>query len=504
MSDIRLYPLNKLTALAEDSDKAMLVVTDGSGSESDAADLREALKAVSSDVLFYDDFGRYGEGTSIGTGVTTPLVGPTYVQAFDVGSMVVENRGLRCPVNSNNYLGFWIPNYNGELDICFEIENRNPSGYYNTNGTGFTLAFKETEVVNADGSGIQPTGSMHLNINSQGVTDANQFSGTASTYIGPGSPSSAWGDVKGPNAIWRVRVRAKGDLLEISAFGRTLRWTNSSMPARLAGERIWMYFQLNNVVFAGLPAPAERTYALLRRVWANSPASSIAASFPGSGADAFEGNPPATYPNVLTVSPGGRPAFNSSAIALNPAMRIIGSAAPNASNHYTGVAAYCEGFFNMAPPTNDGGTVYRPVIARSAYLTAKVASPANAVLSNSLRGLAKQVNLQAGMTEYQRLAGTFGANGNTKQIQVKEAGGVIFDSGATTQNGGVWTLEITRQSVTGISEIFMFEFWSSTTGIVKSVIEINRGTTYTGMSLHAAGTAAGDVTIFHHTLACTQ
>jgi len=43
MSDIRLYPLNKLTALSEDSDKAMLVVTDGSGSESDAAEVAESI-----------------------------------------------------------------------------------------------------------------------------------------------------------------------------------------------------------------------------------------------------------------------------------------------------------------------------------------------------------------------------------------------------------------------------------------------------------------------------
>jgi hypothetical protein len=473
-----------------------------------AVEARAAIKAVSSDVLFFDDFSRYANNYQVGSNITTPIVGTTYLQSIDgttpaPGSMFIENGGLRCPVNSNNYLGFSIPNNNGELDVCVEIENRNPSGFFNASVTGFTLAFKEAAAVTPPG--IDPTSTMHLNINSQGVTDANQYLGQASTYLGTGDPTTAWGGVKGPNAIWRVRVKAKGNLLEISAFGRTLRWTNSAMPARLAGDRIHLYFQLNNVTFAGLPAPAERTYPVLRRIWINAPENSLNAAFPGSGGHALEGNPSATYPNFLTVAPGDRPASGHSPnlwINENPALRVFGTASVGADNRYTGQAAYVEGFLNLTPPTG-GINPFRPVISPRTLLTAKVATAANAVLTN-IRSLQKQINLQQGMVEYQRLAGTFGANTNSKQIQVRETGSTIFDSGTTTQNGGVWTLEVTRQSITGTTEVFMFEYWSQATGILKSVSEFNRGTTFTSFNLHASGVAAGDVTIFHHMLMCSQ
>jgi len=43
MSDVRLYPLNKIAALSQKEDKSILVVTDGTGSDLEASTIREAL-----------------------------------------------------------------------------------------------------------------------------------------------------------------------------------------------------------------------------------------------------------------------------------------------------------------------------------------------------------------------------------------------------------------------------------------------------------------------------
>lgn len=48
MSDVRLYPLNKIAALSDDSDKAILVVTEGTGSSEDAAEISAAIGISSS------------------------------------------------------------------------------------------------------------------------------------------------------------------------------------------------------------------------------------------------------------------------------------------------------------------------------------------------------------------------------------------------------------------------------------------------------------------------
>jgi hypothetical protein len=71
----------------------------------------------------------------------------------------------------------------------------------------------------------------------------------------------------------------------------------------------------------------------------------------------------------------------------------------------------------------------------------------------------------------------------------------VFDTGPLTQNGGIWKLEITRQSLAGASETYIFDFWSAETGTSVTTASRNRGLANTSLSMNVQGTAAGDVTL---------
>ena len=474
--------------------------------------MREAIKALSTDIGFYDDFSRYANGYALGNATTTPLVGPTYRQHWNgdaAASMVIENKALRAPVNTNNELSSAVAPPNGELDMTFMMETRSPSGFYNTNENGFTITFKESEILNPDGSGLFGlVGSIHININPSGVTDCQMWGSGSLPLVSPDARFMPTGVAAGGGGMrWNVRVRAIGNTLEITAFGKTLRWESALIAGRLAAATTHFYFQIGNTPFAGSPAPAERNYSVCHKMWANAPSLNLDAAIAGDGSSRMLGHANVVWPNLFAVAPGDRPlvGHDKTAIAAtNPVFVARGATAANAAtSRYEGPGSYFEGPVLMTWPCMYENAAL-PVLSRRTPLTAKVQSPANAVVTTGWRGLFKLNNLPPGMVEKTELVFTLGANSNSKQVAVRLGTVQRFTSGATTESGGIATLSITRQSLTGMSDLFVFEWWSAGLGHVKGTYEQNLGTTYAAFDLAVAGTALGDVTLISERTTVTQ
>jgi hypothetical protein len=165
-----------------------------------------------------------------------------------------------------------------------------------------------------------------------------------------------------------------------------------------------------------------------------------------------------------------------------------------ATNRYAGGGAYVEGKIRATMPTG-GLNPGVAVLSVEAPLTAALESSANTVTNDNFRSIYKGANLANGMQESQRFYGSFGANANPKQIQIREGGVTVFDTGTITQNGGAWKLEITRQSLAGNTETFIFDFWSKQTGPLVTTATRNRGLVNTTLTMNVLGTAKGDVTL---------
>jgi hypothetical protein len=475
------------------------VTGDGTGvTDKDAFQSAIGLK----DVGFYDDFSRYSDGYEIGRLVTTPLVGPTYTQNWTNSSMYTEGGGLSCPVDGNNYLGSAIATPDGILDVTFDMVVVSPSGKYQRNAPGFTFAFKESQIVPDNGSGLGISGGIHINIEPNGVTDKSHFQQSTpvtnltkgdqtftfpNTPVGPSLTSSFGGSFR-----WRVNIRVEGNRLDITSRGRTLSYECSAYGGRVGNPLTYFYFQLNNATFPGLPAPADRNYARLERMWANAPALSARAALGGVSSSRFDGNPNAVYPNQIRIQPGDLPLLNNLAQTVISSKTLMVGGATVVDSILTGGGLYVEGKMLQASPVNGGGVT--SVVLSGTSISAVVQSPVNVSAAN-ITGLPRLVGLPAGHTETSTLCGTFGANGNTKRIMIREAGGNVFDTGDITQNGGCWKLVIRRQSLTAVSTNFFFEFWSTQTGTILTNVGINRGLTFTTFALHATGVALGDVTI---------
>jgi hypothetical protein len=452
-----------------------------------------AATALRSSVGFYDDFSRYANGYQIGHMVTTPLVsdGLAYRQSFNgdaAGSMFIEGGALRCPVNSNNYLGFSFNTPDAELEMYFDIEVRRPPGSSEVgSGTGFTLTHKESAVV-TDPGGINPAGGIHSNIALSGAMAISHFQ--QSTAVDQISTNTVGFLPARPSVGMRtlVKVWAKGDIYEVTAFGKTVRYQSTAFPGRIGSPKTFFYFQLNITPFAGQPDPTVRCYTVLHRMWGN--AKGIKLDNTSEKASAFDGNVPASYPNKIDIQPAA--AFVGHAAAnRNETLRVGGAAV--SGNTYTGGGAYVEGLIRATTiPGNTPGVV---ALAMPQPFNAVLQSPAPASLSTTFRALHRFTNLPTGWREECHYAGFLGANGNTKRFQINEAGGVQFDSGAITQNGGVWELKTYRHSLTGISEAFIFDFWTEQTGRKMAYVPVNRGGTFTTFSLNVQGTALGDVTM---------
>ena len=452
-----------------------------------------AAPTLRSTIGFYDDFSRYANGYQIGHMVTTPLIndGLTYRQSFNgsgAGSMFIEDGALRCPVNSNNYLGFSFNTPDAEIEMYFDIEVRRPPGSSETQGGGgFTLTHKESAVVSDPGD-INPSGGIHTNLGLSGVSAIDHFQqGTAVNQIS----TNTGGFLPGAPAVGvrsLVRVWAKGDIYEVTAFGKTVRYQSTAFPGRIGSPKTYFYFQLNITPFAGQPDPSVRCYTVLHRMWGN--AKGIKLDNTSEKTSAFDGNVAASYPNKIDIQPAT--AFvGHGAGQRNETLRVGGAAI--SGNTYTGGGAYVEGVIRATtiPGWNPGFVA----LEFPQTFNAVVQSPAPASLATTFRGLHRISNLPTGWRDEGHYAGFLGANGNTKRFQIKEAGGVIFDSGAITQNGGVWELKTYRHSLTGISEAFIFDFWTEATGRKMAYWPINRGSTYTNFSLNVEGTALGDVTL---------
>lgn len=451
---------------------------------------------------FYDDFTIQPDGAYD----VTPIVGADqYRQHFNgesPGTMLVEGGGLRCPVGSNNYLGSSIATPNGVLDVTFELVTVNPPGKYNRNGSGFTFTFKETQIVVNDGSGIAVSGSIHINIDSDGNIIPSHFQqATPFPKLTSGESLFQWPSKTGSGTLqsssgsqirWRVNIRAYGDRLEVTSRGRTIAFQCSAIAGRIGSQKTWFYFQLNNIPFAGSPVPADRNYTRLERMWANAPALSLMSAVRGESSSRFDGNGKTIYPGDVDYRLGDAPFVGHDIASRNEPYRFGG--ATISGNTYIGGGTYTEGLIRKTAPVT--GINSLSVQGDSSWpLTTALASPVNASLGTNFMGLRRVVNLPNGVHDIQRVTGTFGANTNPKQIQVKEAGTTIFDTGSITPNGETWELEITRSSLVGASETYIFKFFSATTGLRMSTVAVNRGATYTTLTMHVLGTAAGDVTV---------
>lgn len=483
-------------ALLTAANAAAQIAALGAETPAGAAAQIDAAPTLRSTIGFYDDFSRYANGYEIGHMVTTPLIndGLTYRQSFNgdtPGSMYIEAGALRCPVGSNNYLGFSFNTPDAEIEMYFDIEVRRPPGSSETKGGGgFTLTHKESAVVTDPGN-INPAGGIHSNLGFSGVPGISHFQ--QSTQVNQISTNTAGFLPSGPAVGVRslVKVWAKGDIYEVTAFGKTLRYQSTAFPGRIGSPKTYFYFQLNNTPFAGQPDPSVRGYTVLHRMWGN--AKGIKLDNTGEKASAFDGNVPASYPNKIDIQPAA--AFVGHGAAQRSETLRVGGAAVS-GNTYTGGGAYFEGLIRATTiPGNAPGFAALEMTLFPNNFTAVVQSPAPASLATTFRGLPRLTNLPTGWRDEGHLAGFLGANGNTKRFQIKEAGGVIFDSGAITQNGGVWELKTYRHSLTGISEAFIFDFWTEQTGRKMAYVPINRGATFTTFTLSVEGTALGDVTL---------
>lgn len=484
---------------------------DGTG-VTDKVSFQEAIGLK--DIGFYDDFSRYDDGTEMDRNTISPIVGGIYKQGWTVGSMYTENGGLRCPVDSNNYLGSTIATPDGILDVTFDLVTVRPSGKYSVNEFGFTFAFKETQIVPDNGVGLAISGGMHINIAQSGVTDCSHFQqSTAVNFVGKGTQTFGYPvdatSTLGGDYRWRVHIHVEGNRIDITSRGRTLSYESEAISGRIGNPVTHFYFQLNNVTFPGLPVPADRNYTRLERMWANAPDLDRRAGLSGSNGSRFDGNPAAVYPNVMSIRPGDLPLVGHGILQSQVANKTlkVGGATLGASSTYSGGGMYVEGKIHQTNPVQ-GYSACPVVLTEGAVgvITAAAASVANSTTAGAqLIALGSMLpGLSAGHTSIETLCGTFGANGNTKRIVLKEAGVTQFDTGDITQNGGSWRLIVRRQSLTATSAVLFFEFFSTQTGTLLSTYQINRGTTYTVLTMHVAGVSVGDVTCSFKNMIITQ
>lgn len=451
-------------------------------------------------VGFYDEFQRFPEGYQIGNGITHPIVGPVYRQHSNgpaPGSVYTEAGVLRGKVDSNSYLGSAVATPDGVLDMTFDLETINPPWSYETNNSGFTFAFKNSQIVTDDGGGIAVGGAMHINIVPSGVTDFQHFQRpTPVTYLTPAPRSFLNGSPPtGSQFRWRVHLHAEGNRCDITAFGRTISFECDGVGENLSGDLTWFYFQLGITPFPTSPPPAVRNYTRLVRMWANAPELSIRFAQSEPQSNRFTGNPAAVYPNQISIRPGDRPLVGHALDTTSTTtLRVGGATLDPATNRYVGGGAYVEGKIRATMPTG-GLNPGVAVLGVESPLSTVLASPPNTNPNTNFKSLHKGTNLANGMQECTRYYGTFGSNANPKQIQIREAGIAIFDTGLISPNGGAWKLEITRQAVAGTSELFIFDFWSKETGTVVTTATRNRGTQGTSLTLNVLGTAEGDVTL---------
>ncbi len=451
-------------------------------------------------VGFYDEFQRYPDGYEIGNGSTSPLVGPVYNQHANgpsAGSVYIEGNALRGRANSNSYLGSAVATPDGKLDMTFDLETVSPPGGYEVNNSGFTFSFKSAQIVTNAGDGIAVGEAMHINITPGGVTDFQHFQvSTPVTYLTQGPRTFLESNVvPGGHFRWRVNIKAEGNRCDITAFGKTLSFECEAIRTNLSSPLTWFYFQLGITEFSGSPPPAVRNYTRLIRMWANAPELSARLALNEPQSNRFTGNPAAVYPNQITIRPGDRPLVGHSPETYRLSTLRVGGATLNpATNQYSGGGAYVEGKIRGTMPTG-GLNPGVAVLGVEAPLTSALESPANTVTNDNFRSLYKGANLANGMQESSRFYGTFGANANPKQIQIREGGVTIFDTGSIAQNGGAWKLEITRQSLAGTTETFIFDFWSKQTGPLVTTATRNRGLVGSSMTMNVLGTAKGDVTL---------
>lgn len=452
------------------------------------------------DVGFYDEFQRYPDGYEIGNGITNPIVGPAYNQHTNgpsAGSVYIEGNALRGRVNSNNYLGSAVDTPDGKLDINFDLETVNPPGAYETNQYGFTFSFKDSKIVTDEGDGIAVGGAIHINIVPWGVTGFSHFQRETGVTAVTRPPHSFLDNntLPGSQFRWRVNIHAEGNRCHITAFGKTVTFESEGIRENLRSPQTWFYFQFGIVDIPGSPAPSVRNYTRLLRMWGNAPEVSARLAGAGPQSNRFTGNPAAVYPNQITIRPGDRPLVGHAPDSFRlTTLRVGGATFDSATNQYAGGGAYVEGKIRGTMPTG-GLNPGVAVLGVEAPLTAALESPANTSLSNHFRSFYKGTNLPNGMQESTRLYGTFGANANPKQIRIYDNGQLIFDSGVISQNGGAWKLEVTRQSLAGNSETFIFDFWSKATGTQVTTATLNRGMTNTSLTMNVLGTAKGDVTL---------
>lgn len=449
---------------------------------------------------FYDEFQRYAEGYRIGNGITTPIVGEVYSQhsnGSSPGSVYIENNALRGKVDSNSYLGSAVKTPDGVLDISFDLETVNPPGQYEVNTSGFTFAFKNSQIVNSDGGGISVGGAIHINITPWGVTGFSHFQRETPLTVITRPPHSFMDGNPSPGSQfkWRVNIRAEGRRCDITAFGKTISFESDGVQANLDHPLTWFYFQLGITDFQGLPPSAVRNHTRLLRMWGNAP--EISARFAGSSpqSNRFTGNPAASYPNIISIQPGDRPLVGHQAsLQATSTLKVGGASLDTATNRYSGGGAYFEGKIRATMPTG-GLNPGVAILAVESPLTAALQSPANTSLSTNFRTLFKGTNPANGMQESLKFYGSFGANANQKRIQIRENGIAIFDTGILVQNGGNWRLEITRQALAGASETFIFDFWCKETGQVVETAVLNRGLSNTSLTMNVLGKTTGDVTL---------
>jgi hypothetical protein len=451
-------------------------------------------------VGFYDEYQRYPDGYEIGNGITSPIIGPVYRQHSNgpsPGSVYTEGNTLRGKVGSNSYLGSAVATPYGKLDMTFDLEVVNASGAYEINNSGFTFSFKDSQIVTDDGSGIAVGGAIHINVVPSGVTDFSHFQ--RATTITPVTKAPFTfldgNSLPGSQFKWRVNIHAEGNRCDITAFGKTITYQSEGIRENLRSPLTWFYFQMGITDFPGFPAPGIRNYTRLIRMWGNAP--DLSARFAGIGpqSNRFTGNPPAIYPNQISIRPGDRPlAGHGPEIFALSSLRVGGATFDTTTNRYAGGGAYVEGKIRGTMPTG-GLNPGVAVLGLEAPLTSALPSPTNTNTNDNFRTVFKGTNLSNGMQECTRYYGTFGANANTKQLQIREGGITIFDTGAILQNGGAWKLEVTRQSLAGATETYIFEFWSLTTGTRIATASGNRGTTNASLTLNVQGKALGDVTL---------
>jgi hypothetical protein len=460
---------------------------DGSNVTGFAAQWRTAIGL--SRMGFYEDFSRYPDGEFVHL-ANTPVVGAVWSVANTVTSPVtvatVTDDGLSAQVGGNFYLSSIVNCADGVLDATFEIEQKLPVGQYSSQSGGFTFSYKTTPQL---GQGGNPDNSVHINFDPGGPNPGR--------YQPVGSPTVTLKKVIGvavgysvAPGLSRYRVVAKGTQLLIFYPGAMWEYEVSD-GAAMMGANTYFYFQTNRVPFGGLDAPTVRGYTALRRMWINAPELDLLtpdlASPLTMGANAI-------HPAQLDIRPGNLPFVGHDNLRMFSKTHRVGGATISGTN-YQGGGLYVEGKIHQTHPATgyDAGTV---MLGQGAGLFVEEASTANQLTSESLlHGMRMVAGLPGGTTEVSELAGTFGANANVKRMVLKEATGTIFDSGDITQNGGMWRITVRRQVLTAMSNTMFIEFYSPSTGILSSVHEVNRGTTFTTLALHVAGVAVGDVTV---------